>query len=126
MMTNDELEQQIDRAVAGFTADLEGMTDDLAQRLVEQGYLSYDDLSVIEPDALMEMGELTEEQVDHIVNQAETLAEEAEKVADEETPQADGRRLGRTSASAAAPPSPAASEPASPPTPEGGESPAGG
>lgn len=126
IMTNDELEQQIDRAVAGFTA-IEGMTDDLAQRLVEQGYLSYDDLSVIEPDALMEMGELTEEQVDHIVNQAETLAEEAEKVADEEKRRKrmdDGS--GGPSASAAAPPSSAASEPASPPTPEGGESPAGG
>ena len=27
---------------------IEGMTEELAQRLVEQGYLSYDDLSVIE------------------------------------------------------------------------------
>ncbi len=55
IMTNDELEKQIDRAVAGFTR-IEGMTEELAQRLVEQGYLSYDDMSVIEPDALAEMG----------------------------------------------------------------------
>jgi transcription termination/antitermination protein NusA len=55
IMTNEELEEQIDRAVAGFS-QIEGMTEELAQRLVEQGYLSYDDLSVIEPDALMEMG----------------------------------------------------------------------
>jgi N utilization substance protein A len=46
--------------------------------LVEQGYLSYDDLSVIEPDALMEMGGWTEEQVDAIVMQAEERAEELE------------------------------------------------
>ena len=64
IMTNDELEQQIERAVAGFM-QIEGMTEELAQRLVEQGYLSYDDLSVIEPDALMEMGGMTEEQVNH-------------------------------------------------------------
>jgi len=50
IMTPEELEQQIDRAVTGFM-HLPHMTEDLAQRLVEQGYLSYDDLSVIEPDA---------------------------------------------------------------------------
>jgi N utilization substance protein A len=83
IMTNEELEQQIDRAVGGFM-QIDGMNEELAQRLVEQGYLSYDDLSVIEPDALMEMGGLTEEQVDHIVAQAEVLAEQAEKAADEE------------------------------------------
>ncbi|ADB19298.1 NusA antitermination factor [Pirellula staleyi DSM 6068] len=83
IMTNDELEQQIDRAVGGFSK-IEGVTEELAQRLVEQGYLSYDDLSVIEPDALMEMGGLTEEQVEEIVNQAETLATDAERAADEE------------------------------------------
>jgi N utilization substance protein A len=83
IMTNDELEQQIERAVAGFM-QIEGMTEELAQRLVEQGYLSYDDLSVIEPDDLMEMGGMTEEQVNAIVAQAETLAEQAEKAADDE------------------------------------------
>ncbi len=83
IMTNDELEQQINRAVAGFCT-LEGMTEELAQRLVEQGYLSYDDLSVIEPDQLMEMGGLTEEQVDALVLQAEERAEEAEQLAEQE------------------------------------------
>ena len=64
IMTAEELDEQIDRAVAGFSS-LEGVTEELAQKLVEQGYLSYDDLSVIEPDALMEMGGLTAEQVEH-------------------------------------------------------------
>jgi len=79
IMTAGELEEQIDRAVAAFM-EIDGMTEDLAQRLVEQGYLSYDDLSVIEPDALMEMGGMTAEQVDVIVEQAEEKAEVAEKV----------------------------------------------
>jgi N utilization substance protein A len=82
IMTAGELEEQIDRAVGAFM-ELEGMTDDLAQRLVEQGYLSYDDLSVIEPDALMEMSGMTAEQVDAIVEQADERALAAEKVADE-------------------------------------------
>ncbi|MEY4567633.1 MAG: hypothetical protein RLY14_2603 [Planctomycetota bacterium] len=83
IMTADELEDQIQRAVAGYM-ELEGMTEDLASRLVEQGYLSYDDLSVIEPDVLMEMGEMTAEQVDALVAQAEERALEAEKAADEQ------------------------------------------
>lgn len=83
IMTAGELEEQIDRAVGAFM-ELEGMTDELAQRLVEQGYLSYDDLSVIEPDALMEMGGMTAEQVDAIVEQADEKAEEAERVAEEQ------------------------------------------
>lgn len=83
IMTAGELEEQIDRAVGAFM-ELQGMTDGLAQRLVEQGYLSYDDLSVIEPDALMEIGDMTAEQVDAIVEQADERAEEAERQAEEQ------------------------------------------
>jgi N utilization substance protein A len=83
IMTADELEEQIQRAVSSYM-ELEGMTEELASRLVEQGYLSYDDLSVIEPDMLMEMGELTAEQVDALVNQAEERALEAEEAANEQ------------------------------------------
>lgn len=80
IMTAEELDEQIDRAVTGYSA-LDGVDENLAGALVEQGYLSYDDLSVIEPDALAEMGGLTMEEVDHIVEQAETRAEEAEAAA---------------------------------------------
>jgi N utilization substance protein A len=83
IMTGEELEEQIDRAVVGFSS-MEGVDEDLASGLVEQGYLSYDDLSVIEPDDLMKMGGLTREQVEHIVEQAERKAEEAERAAAEQ------------------------------------------
>jgi len=83
IMTGGELEEQIERAVAGYCT-IEGVTPEIAQSLVEQGYLSYDDLSVIEPDALMEMGNLTAEEVDQIVEQAELRAAEAEEAAAEE------------------------------------------
>lgn len=77
IMTAPELERQIERAMEGFM-EIEGMNESVAQQLVEQGYLSYDDLSVIEPDALMEMGGWTEEEVDAIVTQADTKALEQE------------------------------------------------
>jgi len=83
IMTREELDEQIERAVTGFSA-IEGVHENLAEKLVGEGFLSYDDLSVIEPDALMEMGELTMEQVDAIVAKAEAKAEEAEAAANEE------------------------------------------
>ncbi|MCL4143944.1 UNVERIFIED_CONTAM: hypothetical protein GTU68_002107 [Idotea baltica] len=83
IMTGGELEEQIERAVGGFS-QLPGMTEEISQSLVEQGYLSYDDLSVIEPDAFMEMSGLSMEVIDQIVEIAEQRAEEAEEVAAEE------------------------------------------
>ncbi|MBX7166696.1 MAG: transcription termination factor NusA [Pirellulales bacterium] len=80
IMTREELDEQIERAVAGFCS-IEGVEESLSERLVGEGFLTYDDLSVIEPDALMEMGDLTEEQVNHIVAQAEAKAAEAEAAA---------------------------------------------
>jgi N utilization substance protein A len=80
IMTREELEEQIERAVLAFSS-MEGLSDELAEALVGEGYLSYDDLSVIEPDALMEMGGVTMEQADAIMNLAEEKAEEAEQAA---------------------------------------------
>ncbi|HTN75917.1 MAG TPA: transcription termination factor NusA [Pirellulaceae bacterium] len=105
IMTADELNEQIERAVGGFS-QLTGVDEELAQRLVEQGYLSYDDLSVIEPDALMEMGGLTAEQVDRIVEQAEEKAAQAEVAAAEERRRSK-EQIGRD-------PTPAESEPEAP------------
>jgi N utilization substance protein A len=80
--------------------------------------LSYDDLSVIEPDALMEMGSMTEEQVDHIVAQAEVLAEQAEKAADEERrrkkEEEAAAAIAGASATPAAPAEPTAATPGEP------------
>jgi N utilization substance protein A len=82
IMTQEELAQAIDRAVGGFSS-LEGVEVELAERLVEEGFLSYDDLSIIEPDALMAMGNLSEETANLIVEQAEERAEVAEAAAAE-------------------------------------------
>ena len=83
IMTQGELEKQIEQAVNAF-CQLKGVDETLANRLVGEGYLDYDDLEVIEPTNLMAMGELTEEQVDSIVEQAEVLAAAAEVKAQEQ------------------------------------------
>ncbi len=93
IMTREELDEQIEQAVGGFSS-LDGVESELAERLVGEGFLSYDDLSVIEPDALMEMGGLTAEQVDVIVRQAEVKAGEAERAAaDQRRQQREQERL---------------------------------
>jgi N utilization substance protein A len=82
IMTQEELAESIDRAVSGYSS-IEGVELELAEKLVEEGFLSYDDLSIIEPDSLMQMGGLTEEQASRIIEQAEARAEQAEAQAAE-------------------------------------------
>ncbi len=110
IMTREELDQQIERAVVGFSS-IEGLDESVAERLVGEGFLSYDDLSVIEPEDLMEMGELTADQVETIVAEAErraALAEEA--AADERRRQREEERIAQATADADAAEAAAAGE----------------
>ena len=62
IMTAEELDEVIEKAVKAFTK-IEGVDTELAERLVEQGILSYDDLSVMEiADLVNTIEGLTEEQ----------------------------------------------------------------
>ena len=100
IMTREELDQQIERAIAGFSS-IEGLDESVAERLVGEGFLSYDDLSVIEPDDLMEMGGLTAEQVDAIVAEAEQRASQVEAAAaDERRKQREADRIAKATADA--------------------------
>jgi N utilization substance protein A len=76
IMTAEELDEVIDKAVKAFEK-IDGVETELAERLVEQGILSYDDLSVMEiADLVNTIDGLSEEQATDIVSRAETLAEE--------------------------------------------------
>jgi N utilization substance protein A len=84
----------------GF-ASIEGLDESVAERLVGEGFLSYDDLSVIEPDDLMEMGGLSAEAVDAIVAEAERRASMAEvAAADERRKQREQERIAKATAEA--------------------------
>ena len=100
IMTREELDQQIERAVTGFSS-IPGLDESVAERLVGEGFLSYDDLSVIEPDDLMEMGGIPAETVDAIVAEAEVRAAQAEAAAaDERRKQREQERIDRATAEA--------------------------
>jgi N utilization substance protein A len=76
IMTSEELDELIEKAVGAFTK-IDGIDTDLAEKLVEQGILSYDDLSVMEIDDLVNTIEgLNEELAESITQRAEVLAEE--------------------------------------------------
>lgn len=83
IMTRDELSDQIDRALVAF-GEIPNMADSLKEQLVGEGFLSFEDLTVMEPVDLQEMGGLTEEEVDEMLAVAEDLARQAEALADEE------------------------------------------
>ena len=78
IMTREELEADLEKAVEGYGL-IEGINSDLADRLVGEGFLSFDDLSIIEPNDLMQMGDLTEEAANAIIEQAERYAEQEEQ-----------------------------------------------
>ena len=76
IMTSEELDELIEKAVGAFTK-IVGVDTILAEKLVEQGILSFDDLSVMEIDDLVNtIEDLSEEQAVEIVGRAEILAEE--------------------------------------------------
>jgi N utilization substance protein A len=111
IMTSEELDELIEKAVGAFTK-IEGVDTDLAEKLVEQGILSYDDLSVMEIDDLVNTIEgLNEEQTREIVARAETLAEEQA----EEMP----RRKGARSPAAGSAPAPVEASTAPSPVTDG-------
>lgn len=101
IMTREELEEQLNQAVVGFSS-LEGVSDELAERLVGEGFLYYSDLEVIEPDDLIAMGGLTAEEADRIIQQAEIKSLEAEKAAADER-RRQREKIGETAEAEAAP-----------------------
>ena len=108
VMTQNELDEQLEKSVAAFS-EVPGVEAELAENLVSQGFFSFYDLSVIEPDELAELGGLTAEQCDAIVDFADIEAEKAEKAEEKrKSEEAQLRAIEREqqAAAAAAPPEP--------------------
>ena len=88
VMTPEKLDDQIAESVAHFTR-IPQMSEDLAENLVAQGFFTFDELSIIEPDDLEEMSGLDQESCDSIVAFAD---EESARVEAEEKLARDRRR----------------------------------
>jgi len=95
IMTREELNEQLDKSIEAFSS-VPGAPDQLAENLVEQGFFSFDDLSVIEPDQLAELSGLSLDECAPIVEYAEREAERLEK--ESAAQKAEGLRAARAAA----------------------------
>lgn len=77
VMTQDLLDQQLDKSIEAFCV-IPQVTAELAENLVSQGFFTFDDLSVIEPDQLAEIGSLSEEDCEKIVDYADRESQRLE------------------------------------------------
>lgn len=110
VMTQNELDEQLEKSVMAFS-EIPEVTEELAESLVSQGFFSFYDLSVIEPDELAELGGLTAEQCDTIVDFADTEAERLEAAEEErKAEEAKLRAIEREQQAAAPPEEPTAAE----------------
>src|SRR5713226_5617216 len=78
IMTHDELNEGIERA-EGWFRSIPGVSEELVEAFIEEGFLSYDDITFLEPAQLGELAGVTEEQADEMIAFAEEAAEQVEE-----------------------------------------------
>jgi N utilization substance protein A len=99
IMTHDELNEGIERA-EGWFSQVPGLTPEMVEALIEEGFLSYDDLTFVEPAELGELAGVSEEIADDFI----AFAEEAAVRVEEETRAAKAaEEIARANAPAPAP-----------------------
>ncbi|HSG73456.1 MAG TPA: transcription termination factor NusA, partial [Planctomycetaceae bacterium] len=91
VMTQEKLDEKLDEAVEAFSK-APNVTEELGENLVAQGFFSFEDLSVIEPDQLQELSGLSPEECQVIVDFAD---EEALKIEQAEERAAAEAKLSR-------------------------------
>jgi N utilization substance protein A len=120
IMTHDELAEALERAERWF-GQLPHASPDLTNALIDQGFLSYNDITMTDAAGLAEFSGLTEEQSDEIVMYAEEYSDAMEKSVEEERRAAEeaaeqarleAEEQARLEAEAAAAAAPAEGEPA--------------
>jgi N utilization substance protein A len=80
IMTHDELNEGIEKA-EGWFSQIPEVAPELVEAFIEEGFLSYDDLTFLEPAELAELSGLTEEQAEEVIAFAEEAAERVEEEA---------------------------------------------
>ncbi|MGL6076554.1 MAG: transcription termination factor NusA [Fimbriiglobus sp.] len=84
IMTPDELGEALERAERWFR-QLPGVTEEQVQRIVEEGFLSYNELTYIDAEELLKfVPEMTEEVATEIIDYAEEYADHMERASEEE------------------------------------------
>jgi N utilization substance protein A len=98
IMTIDEMNESLERAVGWFQL-IPNIADELVEAFITEGFMSYVDITFIEPTDLAEMGGITVEAAEAIINFAEEAAERIENEKPEEPAPDEEATAGRTVAS---------------------------
>lgn len=91
IMTHEELTEGIEKAQTWFL-DIPNATEEMVEVFIEEGFLSFDDLTFLEPAQFAEIAGVTEEQAEEMIAYAEDAAlrvEEMEKQLAEERAEAE-------------------------------------
>lgn len=78
IMTHDELNDGIERA-EGWFRQIPNITDEILEGFIEEGFLSYVDLTFLEPIQLAELAGWTEDQAEEAIAFAEEAAKQVEE-----------------------------------------------
>lgn len=78
IMTHDEYNEELVKAETWFT-EIPGVTTEMVEAFIEEGFLSFDDLTFLEPYEMAELTGLTDEQAEDIISYAEEAAERVEE-----------------------------------------------
>jgi N utilization substance protein A len=81
IMTFEELEESIEKA-KGWFLQIPEATEELAEVFITEGFLSYTDLTFLEPAQLAELANVTEDQAEDIIAFCEEAAERVEAEAE--------------------------------------------
>jgi len=92
IMTVEELDESLQRAETWFS-EIPGVSPELIEAFITEGFLSFRDLTFIEPVDLAEMAGITEEEADDMIAFAEERADQVE--AEEEARAAEEREAAK-------------------------------
>jgi len=97
IMTLDEMNESIDRAVIWFQ-QIPGVSDEMVEAFITEGFMSFIDITFVEPTDLAELGGVSVEDAESIIQFAEAAAERIENEQPEEAPVDEEAAAGRTMA----------------------------
>jgi len=101
IMTHEELGESVEKAERWFSG-MPYSSAELAEMLITEGYLSFTDITFIEPFELAEMAGVTEEEADEMILYAEEMAEKIELEGEPEIEAAQAAAAAEAEAAAAA------------------------
>jgi N utilization substance protein A len=98
IMTLDEMNESLERAEGWFRL-IPNVSDELVEAFITEGFMSYVDVTFIEPTDLAEMGGITVDQAADVIQYAEEAAERIENEKPEPRAPSEEESAGRTVAS---------------------------